>query len=214
MNADALIEATYAGLDIDPSQFDLPVWSQAAPVSITQYWSGERAPASRHAEARIVWSDAALAVRFVCPQSEPLIVSPIPQTNSKTLGLWDRDVCEIYIAPDPALPNRYFEFEAAPTGEWVDVAIRITEAGRETDFSFHSGMTVATRVEDNQIVIAIRIPWSKQIPQPQRGDKWRVNLFRCVGIDPTRGYLAWRPTYTPEPGFHAPEVFGWLLFGT
>lgn len=212
MDVDVLIEAPYAGRDIDPSQLDHAVWSEAAPVPITQYWSGEPAPAGRHAEARVVWSDAALGVRFVCPQSEQLVVSPRPQTKSKTLGLWDRDVCEIYIAPDPTVPNRYFEFEAAPTGEWVDLAIRVTEAGRETDSSFHSGMTVATRVEDNQIVIAIRIPWSKQIPRPQGGDKWRVNLFRCVGSDPTRGYLAWRPTYTPEPGFHAPEVFGWLLF--
>lgn len=212
MNVDALIEAAYAGRDIDPSELDLPIWTQSAPVPITKYWSGHPAPASRHAEARVIWSDAALSVRFVCPQSEPLVVSARPQTNSKTLGLWDRDVCEIYIAPDPTVPNKYFEFEAAPTGEWVDLAIRVTEAGRETDSSFHSGMTAATRVEDNQIVIAMRIPWSKQIPRPQGGDKWRVNLFRCVGSDPTRGYLAWRPTYTPEPGFHAPEVFGWLLF--
>ena len=50
------------------------------------------------------------------------------------------------------------------------------------------------------------------IPQPQQGDRWRVNLFRCVGKDPDRGYLAWQPTKMPKPGFHLPEVFGWLIF--
>jgi hypothetical protein len=40
---------------------------------------------------------------------------------------------------------------------------------------------------------------------------WRINLFRCVGVGDDR-YLAWQPTYTAEPSFHVPEVFGWLDF--
>jgi len=46
-------------------------------------------------------------------------------------------------------------------------------------------------------------------PEPER---WRVNLFRCVGKDPDRGYLAWQSTRTPKPNFHVPQVFGWLVF--
>lgn len=207
-----LIEAGFAAVDIGAAELNHPVWNQANPVLITQYWSGEKAPASRQAEARIVWSTAALCVRFVCPQSEPLVVSSNPHTDSKTLGLWDRDVCEIFVAPDLTNPNRYFEFEAAPTGEWVDLAIRQNLSGRETDFTFHSGMTAAALIEDHQILVAMRIPWSEQIPQPQTGEKWRVNLFRCIGSDTNRGYLAWRPTYTQEPSFHAPEAFGSLVF--
>ena len=60
---------------------------------------------------------------------------------------------------------------------------------------------------------AMRIPWNHWIHQPQKGERWQVNLFRCVGKDPNRGYLAWQPTKTPEPGFHVPQVFGWLVFG-
>lgn len=207
-----LIEATHTAVDLAPAQLDHPAWGQSDRIAISRYWSGEAAPASRHAEARIVWSEAALHVRFVCPQQEPLVVSPNPQTATKTLGLWDRDVCEIFIAPDPAEPTTYFEFEAAPTGEWVDLAIRTTSTGRDTDFNFHSGMTTAARINTEGIVIAMRIPWSEKIPQPQPEERWRVNLFRCVGSDPTRGYLAWRPTYAPEPSFHSPEAFGWLVF--
>jgi hypothetical protein len=109
------------------------------------------------------------------------------------------------------LPNRYFEFEAAPTEEWVDLAINLTPEGRETDSQFHSGMTTAALLVDERLTIAIRIPWSNSIPQPQRGDKWRLNLFRCVGKGDER-YLAWQPTYTPVPNFHVSEVFGWLEF--
>ncbi|MGH9882352.1 MAG: carbohydrate-binding family 9-like protein, partial [Pyrinomonadaceae bacterium] len=78
---------------------------------------------------------------------------------------------------------------------------------------FHSGMSTATRVASDHVVIAMRIPWSEQISKPMRGDEWRGNLCRCVGSGEDRGYLAWRPTRTEKPNFHVPEVFGRLRFG-
>ncbi len=81
------------------SDFENEIWQQCQPIQIKHYWSGEPAPASRHAEARICWSNEALHVRFVGAQQEPLVVSEDPVTDKKTLGLWDRDVCEIFLAP-------------------------------------------------------------------------------------------------------------------
>jgi cellulose/xylan binding protein with CBM9 domain len=205
------ILAPHVETELSPDQFQDPAWAKAPPIQIARKWSGEDAPVSRHAEARIVWSAESLAVRFVCRQDEPLIVHSNPQLDKKTIGVWDRDVCELFIAPDASAPGRYFEFQAAPTGEWVDLAINFTAAGRETDFEFHSGMSAAAIVSEGVTTITMRIPWSDLIPKPQRGDAWRVNLFRCVGTGNER-YLAWRPTYTSEPNFHVPEVFGWLRF--
>jgi hypothetical protein len=193
-------------------QLDDAEWSKAAAVPINLYWSGATAPAARHVEARLIWSNDALCVRYVCNQTEPLVVSDKPQIAKKTLGLWDRDVCEIFLAPDPNVPERYLEFEAAPTGEWIDLAIHVTPEKRETDWEFHSGMTAAARVEKNRVLIAMRLPWDHWIHKPQRGERWRVNLFRCIGAGATRGYLAWQPTHTPEPAFHVPQAFGWLRF--
>jgi hypothetical protein len=212
MDKKPTVQANYSSLDIAANKLDHPEWLKSKPIQIMRYWSGKEAPASRHAEARIVWSDESLGVRFVCAQKEPLIVNPNPQLEKKTMGLWDRDVCEIFIAPDPEQPNRYFEFEAAPTGEWIDLAIHVTPARRETDWEFHSGMTAAARVAADRITIAMHIPWDDWIHKPQRGERWRVNLFRCVGAGVERGYLAWQPTLTPEPAFHVPEAFGWLTF--
>jgi hypothetical protein len=211
MSQQARIKAHQATGTIAATEFDHPEWAGAAPIQITRQWSGEAAPASRHAEARILWTDDSLLVRFVCRQAEPLTVNANPQLGRKTLRLWDNDVCEIFLAPDLNAPQRYFEFEAAPTGEWVDLAIEITASGRQTNFEFHSAMTVGAKVCEDQITIIIRIPWSEVLPKPQRGDAWRVNLFRCVGLGNER-YLAWQPTYTLEPSFHVPEVFGWLDF--
>ncbi len=73
-------------------------------------------------------------------------------------------------------------------------------------------MSTAANVENDRVTIAMRIPWNHWIHEPQKGEHWRVNLFRCVGKDPNRGYLAWQPTRTPQPNFHLPQVFGFLVF--
>ena len=207
-----MIAAHYVGEPIAAGEFDHGAWDNCQPVKIEHFWSGDPAPASRHAEARLCWSDEALHVRFVCEQHEPLIVADDPVTDRKTLGLWDRDVCEIFVAPDPAHPERYFEFEAAPTGEWVDLGIVVTPTGRETDWDFNSGMTTASKLTDDKLTVGIRIPWSEAIPKPAKGDVWRVNVFRCVGPEAPERYLAWRPTRAPEPNYHVPEAFGTLRF--
>ena len=204
------ITAPYAEVDLTGG-LDNPAWLTAQPIRITRKWSGDDAPPSRHAEARIIWTDRFLIVRFVYRQEEALTVNANPQLDKKTIGLWHKDVCEIFITPDPKTPGRYFEFEASATGEWIDLEISFKPAGRETDFDFHSGMTTQTIVDGDQFTIYIQIPWSKSVPRPQPGDLWRVNLFRCVGVGDER-YLAWQPTYAAEPNFHVPEVFGWLEF--
>ena len=214
MSADRkqIIEARQAAFDLKVTDLKDADWNEAQPVQIDRYWSGDLAPAGRQAEARILWSSKALHLRFVCHQTEPLVISATPQTSKKTMGLWDRDVCEIFIAPDPHVVERYLEFEAAPSGEWLDVAIHWTPEKRESDWEFQSHMTTAAQVEKDRVTIAMRIPWNQWIHEPQKGERWRVNLFRCVGSGETRGYLAWQPTRTPQPNFHVPQVLGWLVF--
>jgi alpha-galactosidase len=213
MTSIATIEAVYTASDLFASDLDHSYWNRSQAIFLTHYWSGEPAPPGRHAEARIIWSDEALGVRFVCRQTEPLIVSVNPETETKSMGLWDRDVCEIFVAPNPDDPNRYFEFEAAPTGEWVDLAVQLKPAGRETERHFDSGMTTKARIQEDRVSIAIRIPWRDSIHKPQAGERWRANLFRCVGSGEDRGYLAWQPTRTEQPNFHVPDAFGSLVFG-
>lgn len=209
-----VVEALRVGEEFAVADFAHEAWARARPARVERYWSGEVAPASRHAEARVVWGERSLWVRFVCRQEEPLVVSATPNLSEKTIGLWDRDACEIFVAPDARAPERYFEFEAAPTGEWLDLAIHWRPRGRETDWRYRSGMRAASLVEANSVTVAMQIPWRAfgRHNAPRAGERWRANLFRCVGSDPTRGYLAWQPTHAPEPSFHVPEKFGWLKF--
>ena len=191
---------------------DDPEWNKSPAAQIKYVWSGIEAPTTRHAEARLSWNNRGLTVRFICEQHEPVVVADNPITSEKTVGLWDRDVCEIFIAPDSNNINDYFEFEAAPTGEWIDLALHITPDGRQTEWDYSSGMSTIHRVEPQRISVSINIPWSSRIPKPLRGDEWRANLFRCIGPDEATRYLAWRPTRTPEPNYHVPEEFGVLRF--
>jgi hypothetical protein len=192
-------------------RIDHPAWDIASQSKFTKYWSGEPAPKARQFAARLLWSDTALYVRFDASQKEPLVISDNADTTKKTQGLWDRDVCEIFIAPD-LRRNRYYEFEIAPNGEWVDLGIEIASGKRKTDWDYRSGMTSAAKIEVDKVVMAIKIPFTSLGKTPQAGDVWFGNLFRCVGEEPYRGYLAWRPTKTPKPNFHVPEKFGEFRF--
>lgn len=187
-------------------------WTAAQAVPVGTYWSGEPAPEGRHFSARLLWSDDALFVRFDAARSEDLVVSAAPVLDRKTVGLWDRDVCEIFLAPNPSDPQHYYEFEVAPTGEWIDLELRQADGGRETVWDYSSGMLAWAEIGGAAIAMALRIPWTAFPSRPSAGDVWAGNLFRCVGSGPSRGYLAWSPTFTEVPQFHIPERFGLFRF--
>ncbi|MEP7075825.1 MAG: carbohydrate-binding family 9-like protein [Acidobacteriota bacterium] len=206
------IKVHHISSDFSISELKNAGWDRAHPLEIGTYWTGEKAPATRRFSASLLWSETALYVKFEANQNEPLILSEKANLGSKTLKMWDRDVCEIFIAPDQKEPRKYFEFEVAPNGEWIDLTIDLTSGERVTGWDFRSGMTSAARVDGDRILMAIKVEWKALGKTPNKGETWLGNLFRCVGKEPTRGYLAWRPTLTAEPAFHVPEKFGEFKF--
>jgi len=207
------IKITHVRKDFPIQELDNKNWQKVKDVKIEKYWSGENAPDGRRFEAKLLWSNQALYIRFEANQNEPLVVSGAPNLISKTRGLWDRDVCEIFLAPDKNEPHKYFEFEIGPNGEWIDLGIYQKPNERITDWDYASGMQSAARVEKNKVVSAIKIEWKAFGKTPKRGDIWLGNILRCVGAGATRGYLTWQPTFTKEPSFHVPEKFGEFEFG-
>lgn len=198
--------------DFPIEELDKELWNSAQEYSVTKYWSGETAPLGRHFKTRLLWSKSALYVRFEANQDEPLIVSDAPNLSSKTNGLWDRDVCEIFLAPNPVEFRKYFEFEVAPTGEWIDLEIHQMPEARETNFEFHSGMQTTAKIEDKKNWMAFKVEWKAFGKVPKTGEIWKGNILRCVGAGESRGYLTWQPTLTAKPNFHVPEKFGEFEF--
>lgn len=202
----------YIKEDFSVSELENKSWDKAETVTVDKYWSGENAPKGRQFKAKILWSEKALYVRFEANQSEPLVVSEKANLTTKTRGLWDRDVCEIFLAPKREEPRKYFEFEIAPNGEWIDLGIHQKINERITDWDYASGMKSFAKVEKEKVWMTIRVEWKAFGKTPKAGDVWFGNIFRCVGTGETRGYLAWSPTLTKEPAFHVPEKFGEFEF--
>ncbi len=202
------IKIAYIEKDFPISELDNWNWESADEIRIENYWSGERAEAGRQARAKLLWSDSALYVRFDANQKEPLIIIEKPVLKTKTRGLWDRDVCEIFLAPNKTNARKYFEFEIAPNGEWIDLGIYQKPDERITDWNYNSEMQTAALIEKHRVTMALKVEWKAFGVIPKAGDVWLGNILRCVGSEPARGYLAWQPTLTKEPSFHVPEAFG------
>lgn len=198
--------------EVTPNELIACDWRTTDVAVINKYWSGEMAPPERCFRVECTWSTMALNLRFESAVKEPLIVSSEPDLTTKAIGLWERDVCEIFIAPDRGEPRKYYEFEVAPTGEWLDLAIDMTRGERITDVEYESAMQTAARIHEGCVLMAIQIPWTAFGKKPDAGDVWLGNIFRCVGKELDRGYLAWRPTMTEIPNFHVPSAFGKFEF--
>lgn len=182
-----------------------PEWLQSAPIRM-EYQSGDSS-ARPHLSTpvHILWSDKYLYLGYECPFTKLNIFTPTQ--NEERIGLWDNDVVEAFIAPDPNVPKRYLEFEWAPTGESLDLKVDLPEK----DFAWTAGAESAVTVDDTANVwrVEVRIPLAALSEQvPQRGSRWRINLFRHDREN--RAGLAFSPTLTGT--FHTPDRFGWLEF--
>jgi hypothetical protein len=127
--------------------------------------------------------------------------------------LWDRDVVEVFLNPQPERVNHYYEFEVAPNNQWVDLEIDKTKEPFN-DVHWNSGFEHATRIDaKNHIWTAeMRIPISSMnVTAMRSGTVWRANFFRPAGNggDDHRKFLAW--SIIPEgKTFHVPTRFGIL----
>ena len=190
------------------AQHPNPEWEKAAPVTFCADWQGKNSDAGRQTSVRALWSATALYLRFECKYRE-LYVFDDSEPNGRRYQLWDRDVAETFLQPDPSQLHAYKEFEVAPNGMWVDLDI---VARKDTDLK--SGLQRSVwRDEKNKIWVAeLAIPINSLTAKFDPAAVWRVNFFRVEGPEPRRFYSSWQATKTPEPNFHVPEVFGRLVF--
>src|SRR2546423_3794386 len=127
--------------------------------------------------------------------------------------LWERDVAEVFLNPDPARVPHYFEFEVAPNNQWIDLEIDKTK-DPFNDASWNSGFEHATRIDaaSHTWTAEMRIPLSSMhVTDVRPGVEWRGNFFRAAGKgnDAERKFLAW--SIIPEgKTFHVPTRFGIL----
>jgi len=183
-------------------------WARAEAVAFCHDWQGQNQDPQRQTAVRLLWTERDLYVQFRCCYRSIYVFEDAGASRRRD-RLWDRDVAEAFLQPDRFGEKYYREFEVSPNGLWLD--LEITPQGLS---HINSGMRSAVVVDDgNRTWTAdLAIPIGALAPDFDPVDCWRVNFFRCEGVDSQRFYSAWQPTNTPDPNFHVPEVFGKLRF--
>lgn len=183
-------------------------WEQAAPIRFDADWQGENADPERSTEARLLWTTTALYIKFVARYRELSVFSDAAP-NGRRDRLWDRDVAEVFLQPDPSHLRRYKEFEVSPNGFWIDLDI---DNGGLQDLKSGLHRRISINESTKTWTAGLAIPMKSLLPLFDPHAVWRVNFYRVEGPSEPRFYSAWRPTNTPQPNFHVPELFGYLKF--
>jgi hypothetical protein len=199
-------------LNTDPHS---ATWAHAASAWIEKDCTQQLDYPKLKTEVRAFWTDSDLYLLFVSPYNELNLWLPADNTKDR-LKLWDRDVVEFFLGDDWSDIKHYREFEVAPTGDWVDLAIDLNHDSY--DANWNSGWQRLGRIDEANHVwyAAARVPLSSVSDhRVTAGTKWRGNLYRIDGLgeDPQRHFMCWQPTcvVNRDPN-HVPENFGTLVF--
>jgi alpha-galactosidase len=194
---------------VDPHGFpSASAWEIAPPVRFDADWQGKNNDPLLETEVRLLWTPDTLYVRFQA-HYRSITVFPDSDPNGRRDLLWDRDVAEAFLQPDPSVPRCYKEFEVSPNGFWIDLDI----APREKR-DLRSGLNRRVRIDETkkQWVAELSLPMKSLAMRFDPHATWRANFYRVEGQAEPRFYSAWSPTGTPQPNFHVPEAFGKLIF--
>lgn len=185
-----------------------PEWQSAEPVRFCADWQGNNSDPALQTEVRVLWSPASLYLRFVCRYRE-LFVFDDSDPNGRRDHLWDRDVAEAFLQPDPSVERCYKEFEVAPNGMWIDLDVSPSGlADLKSGLIRSVYLDAKAKIWTAELAIPIRALTAHFDP----AKVWRANFYRVEGKTEPRKYLAWQPTHSPQPNFHVPKAFGTLRF--
>lgn len=183
-------------------------WKKAQPVVFCSDWQGNNPDEQRETQVRVLWSSQTLYLRFECRYRD-LYVFDDSDPSGRRDHLWDRDVAEAFLQPDPSRERNYREFEVSPNGMWIDLDIF---PGGLADLKSGLKKSVVQDAGAHRWTAEIAIPLKALTPDFDPKAVWRANFYRVEGKEEPRTYMAWRPTGTAQPNFHVPAAFGKLRF--
>jgi len=174
-------------------------------------------PASAATEARLLWDDDHLYVAFLSEDTN--VASPFVNDDDK---LYTSNVVEIFLNPSGD-SSRYDEIEVAPTNALFDASFS-GGPRKGMDLSWSSHARHAVRVDgtlnapgdvDRGWTVELAIPFSALTgmpkPRPQKGDRWKFNLYRLrQGPGQPGEGQAFSPPMRGD--FHALDRFATLRF--
>jgi alpha-galactosidase len=183
-------------------------WSRATPVTFCADWQGKHPDPGVQTTVRVLWSPDTIYLRFECRYRELFVFSD-SDPNGRRDKLWDRDVAEAFLQPEPNAGHYYKEFEVSPNGMWIDLDI-FPDGLADLKSGMHRSVSVdeATHTWAAELSIPMKSVTTRFDP----ASEWRVNFYRVEGKVEPRFYSAWQPTNSPGPNFHVPNAFGRMRF--
>jgi alpha-galactosidase len=220
------IEARFAGLDFIPDgNLKKSVWENASLACFDHDMSGRVAYPEIATLVASVWTEGCVYFAFKC-RYLTLNLYEGEDVSKERWELWNRDVVEVFINPQPERVHHYYELEVAPNNQWIDLEID-REKTPFNDPNWNSGFQHATHVDpaEHLWTCEMRIPVASMgVERLTAGTVWRVNFFRAdgpmhttveAGLGPVpteaRRLLAWS-TIPNGNSFHVPTRFGILRF--
>lgn len=213
--SDVAITSRFLPKDFLPDgDLDKPAWRRTSWVEFDHDMSGSHYYPEAATRVASHWTSAYIYFAFRCKYSTLNIYEGEDPTKERW-ELWNRDVVEVFLNPQPERVPHYYEFEVAPNNQWIDLEIDKTKTPFN-DASWDSHFEHTTQVDSkNQIwTCEMRIPISSMNAiAPKAGTEWRVNFFRAdgPGDNSHRRLIAWS-TIPEGKSFHVPERFGVIRF--
>jgi cellulose/xylan binding protein with CBM9 domain len=207
--------AKYSAIDFTPDgDLSKKTWSHARWTEFDHDATGKIENPAVRTRVATVWTDRYIYFAFSA-RYDSLNTYEGEDISKERWELWNRDVVEVFLNPEPRRITHYYEFEVAPNNQWIDLEIEKKKTPFN-DANWNSGFEHATRIDTKHHLwnTEMRIPLSVlDVASIHEGDLWRVNFLRAAGHggDDRRVFLAW--SSIPQGGtFHVPNRFGILRF--
>lgn len=191
----------------DPDAMDAPYRGLDA-LDIALYpWGGNYRP---EAHARVGWNENGLIVLMYANEAD------IRADERQTGGRVCEDSClEFFLAPFPDADARYLNVEINPIGT-AHIGLGAGRPDRRVWRALPEGFTIAhSSHQKSWWAVSYRIPaaFLAQIYAGRTfksGSVLRANFYKCdESIHPHFG--CWNRVEAPQPDFHRPECFGYLV---
>lgn len=206
---------TLGTITID-GKLDEPAWQAAEPVSLVLTDTGM--PPRFSTTAKMLWDDGYFYVGFHC--IDPDIWGTIAAHNGP---MYNEEVVEVFIDADGDEIG-YVEFEVNPLNADLTVYLLNQGSVRKSLWDWQSqgwqhAVTVDGKLnqrngQDRAWAVEIAIPFADILTAPhvlpQKGDIWRVNLYRIDRHSEGDEFSAWSPTGAID--YHRPARFGQVVF--
>src|SRR5262249_3464039 len=122
-SSDLRINAKRAAADFKPDgNTGKKTWKAADWSEFSHSMSGKTVYPEQATRVASLWTDKYIYFAFTCKYDE-LNVFDGEDIAKERWELWNRDVAEVFLNPQPERQLHYYEFEVAPNNQWIDLEI-------------------------------------------------------------------------------------------